>query len=153
MGEYFVICNLDKKELISPSGFGHGNKPGDFVQNARGGVLSGLLELLLLGGSFSAIDERQRHIVGRWAGDRIAIIGDYFSDEVAGTSWSQDEWWARTVGRDGWVNITEHVVYAARAEERDGGLRYVESQVGGRYSGLSMLHPDGTATSTPRPDD
>lgn len=29
MGEYFMICNLGKKELISPGAFGHGNKPGD----------------------------------------------------------------------------------------------------------------------------
>lgn len=149
MGEYFMICNLDKKELISPAGFGHGSKPGDFAYNAPRGVLTGLLELLLLGGSVRASAERIGHISGRWAGDLIAIIGDYFHQEVAGTSWSQDEWCAREAGHDGWVNITEHVVRAVRDRYLPGAdVQQIHSETDPEHTGLSVLHADGTVVST-----
>ena len=31
MGEYFTICNFDRKEFLNPGVFGHGHKPGDFL--------------------------------------------------------------------------------------------------------------------------
>jgi hypothetical protein len=137
VGEYFVLCNLDKKEIIVPGGFGHGNKPGDMVQHAPGGVLHGLLHLLLLGGSGWAEAERLGHLMGRWAGDRIAVIGDYFDGDIGGIHWSGDETAERKYGHAGWVNITEHVA------------RAIGGQPDSRWVGLSVMQADGTAVSAP----
>lgn len=65
VGEYYALCNLDKKEIIVPGGFGHGAKPGSMVHHAPGGALQGLLHLLLLGGSDWAQAERLGHLMGR----------------------------------------------------------------------------------------
>lgn len=73
----------------------------------------------------------------------------------AGTRWSQDEWCTREDGRDGWVNITEHVVRALRdrpQQLRDGDPRQVPVEPDSEYLGRSVLHADGTVTSTPRPE-
>jgi hypothetical protein len=139
VGEYFAVCNLDKKEIIVPSGFGHGSKPGDMIEAAPQGVLHGLLHLLLIGGSGWAEAERLGHLMGRWAGDRIAVVGDYFDGDIGGIHWSDDETAEREQGQSGWVNITEHVALAI------GGHPDPE------WVGLSVVQADGTAVSTPSP--
>ena len=137
MGEYYAVCNLDKKEIIVPSGFGHGSKPGDMVEHASGGILHGLLHLLMVGGSGSAETARSGHIIGRWSGDRIAIVGDYFEGRIGGIHWSGDETAEREQGHAGWVNITEHVAHAIGREPAP------------EWIGLSVIRPDGMAESTP----
>lgn len=110
MGQYFLICNLDKKEVIDPGEFGHGMKLGDMVSNSQG-ALMGLTYLLALSGSIGGVERRARDpMFGRWAGDRIAIVGDYFSETVAGMTWDEDVWLRVSAWRDGWVDISEHVI-------------------------------------------
>lgn len=110
MGQYHFICNLDREEYLDPHRFGDGLKLFEFGSSA-GGTLTGLAVLLSEqngrgGGDLAprtdADPERAAHLmnkyVGRWAGDRIAIIGDYFdaeTDPIAaqGNPWrNQDEW-------------------------------------------------------------
>lgn len=70
MGQYFYIVNLDKKEFLHPHKFGDGLKLWEIGCSSMG-TLAGLTLLL---GTSSGIDSE---LAGRWAGNRIAIIGDY----------------------------------------------------------------------------
>lgn len=143
MGEYFVICNLDRKEALDPGVFGHGYKPGDLLHGALNkGVLHGLLHLLSLSGSIKGVRERiSDPLFGRWAGQRIAIVGDYYEGLVADLTWEQEVQFVDVRnGQDGWIDISEHVVRAI-----GGTLEY-------RFElPRSALHPDGTITPLPYP--
>lgn len=88
MGQYHMTVNLDKREFINPHGLGDGLKLWEQV-GGPGGVGSALIVLLAAsngrgGGDFST---EYPDLVGRWAGDRIAIVGDYaeVGDLPAGT--------------------------------------------------------------------
>jgi hypothetical protein len=104
MGQYFLTVNLDKGEYIDPHNLGLGLKAleqvGDFPAS------TGDLLLMLLatnagrgGGDFAlptgptsyqdpnfseklhAAIDTHKEVYGRWAGDRIAFVGDYTEDE------------------------------------------------------------------------
>ena len=143
MGEYFVICNFDRKEALDPGVFGHGYKPGDLLHGALNqGVLHGLLHLLSLSGSIRGVHERMSDpLFGRWAGQRIALVDDYYHGPVADIIWEQEVHYLTVCnGQDGWIDISEHVVRA----------------IGGTLENCfelprSVLHPDGTITALPYP--
>ena len=138
MGEYFTICNFDRKEFLDAGVFGHGHKPGDFLHGAlQHGVLEGLLHLLCRSGS----SQRADVMLGRWAGERVAVVGDYYSGTVGGVAWSEEVDARIGNGCDGWTDISEHVVRAI------GGTPDLE--LGPR----SILHPDGTVESLGGLDD
>jgi len=91
MGQYFKVFNLDKKESITPHSFHDGAKLMEFACSSNG-TLTGLAILLRQssqtgGGDFGHYlnNIRDKELVGSWAGDRIAIVGDY-DDNPAGSS-------------------------------------------------------------------
>lgn len=73
MGQYFVIVNLDKKEFLDPRKIGGGLKLWEMTHNTDG-ALTALGYLLAQNGDCTD--------VGRWAGDRIVIAGDYSGSEL-----------------------------------------------------------------------
>lgn len=94
MGQYFQVVNLDKKEKLHPHAFGDGLK---LMEMASGGygVLAALALLLRQssewgGGDFSVglkyDDNHNLHtindLLGSWAGDRIAVVGDYDDSHI-----------------------------------------------------------------------
>lgn len=78
MGQYWAIVNLDKKERIHPADFGDSRK---FLEwgLSSGGLLTALAVLLAAPESMGdgGGDADRTVWTGRWAGDRIAIVGDY----------------------------------------------------------------------------
>jgi hypothetical protein len=91
MGQYHKVCNLDKKEFLHPHEFGDGLKLLEFGASGNGTML-GLAVLLstsngrgggdlnVMGGNPREVKEQEERIAkvaGRWAGDRIAVVGDY----------------------------------------------------------------------------
>ena len=86
MGQYFVAVNLDKREWIHPHRFGDGLKFWEFCGSSYG-LLAGMAVLLRKsneggGGDWAGYSAPpgafSRHpVVGSWAGDRVAIVGDY----------------------------------------------------------------------------
>lgn len=80
MGQYYLISNLDKKEFIHPHKMGgDGMKLLEFGLSAFG-TMSGLAILLANGngrGGGDIEEDPVTGIVGRWAGDKIVIAGDY----------------------------------------------------------------------------
>jgi hypothetical protein len=77
MGQYHHPVNLDKKEFIDPHKLGCGLK---LLEHGGDGGVNDALALLLACSSGRGGGDYQtegREWVGRWAGDRIAIVGDY----------------------------------------------------------------------------
>jgi hypothetical protein len=143
MGQYFIIVNLDKKEFLESHWFGHHSKLPSFARTAEG-AMAGLALLLACSGSgwYSS-----GPIYGRWAGDRIAIVGDYFHGTVGGHEFSQDIWYRITNQEDGWAGIGEQVRHTL---ETDWELTLPPPMLDGAEP-RSVLHPDGTITAVPGP--
>jgi hypothetical protein len=76
MGQYFYIVNLDKKEYLHPHKMGSGLKLWEICASNLPRVLPLLLRQSSEGGGGDYHGENT-DIVGRWAGDRITVVGDY----------------------------------------------------------------------------
>jgi len=80
MGQYWIPVNLDKKEYVNPHKLGAGLKLREQLAThpSTGEALVVLCAAMpeLRGGG----DLKEAEIVGRWAGDRIALVGDYAED-------------------------------------------------------------------------
>ena len=75
MGQYFVFVNLDKKEVINAWDLGSGAKFWEISNNLKG-LWCFLLRKSNEGGGGDIDFTSYKHI-GRWAGDRVVLIGDY----------------------------------------------------------------------------
>ncbi|MEK7561042.1 MAG: hypothetical protein AAB539_03750 [Patescibacteria group bacterium] len=95
MGQYFKIVNEDKKEVVNAWDLGGAAKFWEWLYNPQASVLVWLLRKSDGdGGGDIPTDERERYqTLGRWAGDRIILIGDYDSSGL----WDA----AETRGADG----------------------------------------------------
>jgi len=87
MGQYWVIVNLDKREFLHPHKLGSGVKLWEILADE---MASKALVILLAaereerGGGDLCLetgnpkyDAVARRIIGRWAGNRVALVGDY----------------------------------------------------------------------------
>ena len=78
MGQYHLTVNLDKKEFLMPHKLGVGLKL-RAQQGSPDSIPDALFMLLACSNGYGGGDFRdtQNNMVGRWAGDRIAVVGDY----------------------------------------------------------------------------
>ena len=84
MGQYYKVVNLDKRQVLHPHAFGDGMKLMEFV--GGGNTIKALGILLAVGNGRGGGDiHSDNPLVGSWAGDRIAIVGDYADDGEAST--------------------------------------------------------------------
>ena len=84
MGQYHYIVNLDKLEYIDPLRLGIGLKAWEQIAN-NPSTPQALFALLICsndrgGGDLHGSHEGPDRVLGRWAGDRIAVVGDYAED-------------------------------------------------------------------------
>lgn len=80
MGQYHIIVNFNKREYIHPHKLGCGLKLLDQV-GVDHGTTAALLMLLACSNGRGGGDFRDNpEVFGRWAGDKIAVIGDYSED-------------------------------------------------------------------------
>jgi len=76
MGQYFILVNLDKREYVHAHRIGGGLKLFEWCANREAGVFPYLLRKSDdTGGGDVHIDNPE--YAGRWASDRIVLIGDY----------------------------------------------------------------------------
>ena len=84
MGQYFVVANVTKKEMLHPHKFGSGLKFLEFTLDGFS-VMSGLAHLLAKStDGVTAFDNDE--ITGRWIGDHIEIVGDYDESDLYGVA-------------------------------------------------------------------
>ena len=76
MGQYFYIVNLTKREYIDPHRLDCGLKLIEIVANDLLNVLGRLLRQSSETGG-GDIQKKDYRTAGRWAGNRIVIVGDY----------------------------------------------------------------------------
>lgn len=76
MGQYHKVYNLDKKEFIHPPQIGNGLKLYEQV-GSIGSTSTALFALLANSNGHGGGDFPTHPLIGRWAGDRILIQGDY----------------------------------------------------------------------------
>jgi hypothetical protein len=81
MGQYHKLINLDKQEVVEPYGLGLGAK--QYEQTGCEASLADAIYLLVMtspnggGGDWPLTD-----VSGRWAGDRVVVVGDYTSADA-----------------------------------------------------------------------
>ena len=78
MGQYHLTVNLDKKEFLMPHKLGVGLKLREQLGSSDS-TPDALFILLACSNGYVGGDlfDNENHMVGRWAGDRIAVVGDY----------------------------------------------------------------------------
>jgi hypothetical protein len=76
MGQYHEVYNLDKKERIYPHAIDNGLKLYQQV-GSIGSTSTALFALLANSNGRGNGDFPKHDLIGRWAGDRILIQGDY----------------------------------------------------------------------------
>ena len=83
MGQYHLVVNLDKREFLHPHQLGDGLKAREHGGSAcrTMAALNYLLTCSCKGGARGGgdycYDTKDCELIGSWAGDRIAIVGDY----------------------------------------------------------------------------
>jgi hypothetical protein len=86
VGQYHKLFNLDKKEYVHAHRIGCGLKLMEQVGFEKC-TASALWLLVAASNGRGGGDARDSSIIGRWAGDRIAVIGDYANpDDVPGVN-------------------------------------------------------------------
>lgn len=113
MGQYYFITNVDRKEFLDPFKLGSGMKAWEQLAND---MPSKALMVLVLsspqkrGGG----DLQDNPAIGRWAGDRIIMVGDYAEEGDHTTIPVQDIFSFcskyETEAKEHWVDITELVI-------------------------------------------
>ena len=125
MGQYWLPVNLDKKEFVDPHKLGVGLKLGEQVGSFPG---TGAALLILC----AAMPERRGGgdivsdpVVGRWAGDRVALIGDYAEkDDIKKKRGDLCPSKIYSACREGkWTDVSEDVA------------KVIEQEVGGKFEG------------------
>ena len=119
MGQYHYIVNLDKREFLDPYKLGSGLKLWEQLASHWPGVA--LIPLLACsngrgGGDLAYADDEKpngyaqkaKAVIGRWAGDRIAIVGDYAEHEDLAEEHSAEMIYDNCNGGD-WRDITDLV--------------------------------------------
>lgn len=83
MGQYHLTVNLDRREYLNPHKLGMGLK----LWEQTGDMFAKVMVPLLAvsngrgGGDFNDGNVMDTQIIGRWGGNRIAIVGDYATAE------------------------------------------------------------------------
>lgn len=89
MGQYHKVVNLTKREYIMPHKLGCGLKLWEQITNSPG-TGAALLVLLACSNGRGGGDLKPDPIIGRWAGDKIAVVGDYAEEgDIEGCDVSQ----------------------------------------------------------------
>ena len=77
MGQYYILLNLDKREMVTPHDIDGSAKLWEWCANVQAGIIA---FLIARSDEWSGGDPKERYEYhGHWAGDRVVLIGDYDS--------------------------------------------------------------------------
>jgi hypothetical protein len=77
MGQYFLLANEDKEEFVCPWEVGGLAKFYEWLWNDQARLLVWLLRRGSETGGGDVEDPAVYQTLGRWAGDRVSLVGDY----------------------------------------------------------------------------
>jgi hypothetical protein len=127
MGQYHLLVNSDKKEYVNPRDLGFGAKQLEHV-----GFIGDLplaqywLTICSVnrGGGDFGITAFNEHVLGRWAGDRVFILGDYTEIGDVPKVRSAHTFWKKIHAKESeWTNISSIVLVAL---ENDTNLKELQ---------------------------
>lgn len=81
MGQYHILANLDKREKVEPNSIGLGIKQWEQLGEFNGTLADAMYLLCMTSPARGGGDLPPTKISGRWAGDRVVIVGDYTEDK------------------------------------------------------------------------
>lgn len=85
MGQYHLLVNIDKREYVDTSSLALGSKQwehtGDYRYPLVGSLADAMYILTMTSPGRGGGDLPTTEISGRWAGDRVMVVGDYTEDE------------------------------------------------------------------------
>lgn len=86
MGQYWKAVNLDKREYVHAHKLGSGLKLWEQLANHPGPgaaliILCAAHREVRGGGDLSMDSDVAKRTIGRWAGDRVVLVGDYAENE------------------------------------------------------------------------
>lgn len=81
MGQYWIPVNITKREYIMPHKLGVGLKLWEQVGVEHGTTTALFLLTAAMPEPRGGGDFEPHPAIGRWAGDRVAVVGDYAEDE------------------------------------------------------------------------
>ena len=89
MGQYHKLYNVTRKEFVHPHKIGNGLKLTE--QCGFPGSTASALFLLVANSNGRGVGDAKPHpYVGRWAGDRVVVQGDYACEKDPGYIWDTD---------------------------------------------------------------
>ena len=134
MGQHWKAVNLDKHEFISPNALDAGSKLGELLGSRVGSALIILCAAMPVrrgGGDFdldsnfygpertdemalgAPVNEQYNAIahrtIGRWAGNHIALIGEYAKDSDLPEEFKASEIYGHC-SNGGWIDVTADVL-------------------------------------------
>ena len=111
MGQYHVVVNLDKKEFIHPHKLGCGFKLCEQIATTgRALIILTACSNGRGGGDFDTRVEYKEEVIGRWAGDRIATVGDEAKPSDLAPEFRANLIFDQCLDGDGYEDISELVL-------------------------------------------
>lgn len=144
MGQYHLTVALNRKEWLMPHALGYGLKQGEQIWGML--PFSTIIYGLLIapqprGGGDLDVDmeiDPERVYLGRWHGERLAIVGDYAqTGDLPLDDRAAELYQECAEERNGWVDISELI---RPFVEQLFHVRLIDRQ-------WTMQHPDGTITA------
>lgn len=80
MGQYHILVNYDKKEVVEPYEIGLGAKQVEQLGAFKGTLADAMYLLMMTSPARGGGDLPMTCVSGRWAGDRVMVVGDYTED-------------------------------------------------------------------------
>lgn len=107
MGQYHTLVNLTKQEYIHGHKIGNGAKLVEQI-GWEGSTSSALFLLIACSNGRGGGDVDHHDLVGHWAGDKIAVIGDYAeADDIEGVDAKNID---NSLGEDN-ASLPKHLQY------------------------------------------
>jgi hypothetical protein len=134
MGQYWICINLDKKEFIHPHKLGCGLKLWEQLANYPGTGAALIILLANMPERRGGGDFEENPTVGRWAGDRVILVGDYGKDgDLEGIDTAD----LYETAQEQWKDISDDVAAV------------IEHELEGKYEGDGWRHfKDNERTET-----